>query len=81
MILILCILYLIIQTQTDETTLVYRVGDNNRFNQIHFGRKLLSDSDYQNLPDQQDTYLTYGLGNYFESSINVLYSDFKHHYF
>jgi alpha-galactosidase len=66
-----------IQIQTDTTALVFRVESNSRLYQIYFGRPFINDSNYQNLPNLQEAYLTSGMEDFFEPAIKVLHNDFN----
>jgi hypothetical protein len=81
MILILCIIYLIFQIWKDEPALVYQIESNNSSYQIHFGRKILNDSNDQKMQNPQEAYMMSDMEDYFEFAIKVLYRDFNHHYF
>ncbi|MDR2921294.1 MAG: alpha-galactosidase [Tannerella sp.] len=64
-----------IQIGTDNTSLIYRVGDNGRLYQTYLGQKLKFDSDLAYLPQLGEAYLTHGMEDYFEPAIRVLHND------
>ena len=65
----------IIQIGTDNTSLIYRVGENGRLYQSYLGQKLKFDSDLQHLPQLGEAYITHGMEDYFEPAIRVLHND------
>lgn len=65
----------IIQIGTDNTSLIYRVGENGRLYQTYLGQKLKFDSDMQHLPQLGEAYITHGMEDYFEPAIRMLHND------
>lgn len=65
----------VIQINTDQVDLIYRVGENGRLYQSYLGQKLKFDSDIAHLPQGSEAYLTHGLEDYFEPAIRVLHND------
>lgn len=60
---------------TDNTSLVFTVGDDGRLYQSYFGEKLLNESDYANLPLGKEAYMTHGMEDYFEPALHINHSD------
>lgn len=60
---------------TDNTSLVFTVGDDGRLYQSYFGEKLLNESDYANLPLGKEAYMTHGMEDYFESALHINHAD------
>lgn len=56
---------------TDNTSLVFTVGDNGRLYQSYFGKKLVNVADYANLPLGKEAYLTHGMEDYFEPALHI----------
>lgn len=65
----------IIKVGTNQTSLIFRVGDNGRLYQSYLGKKLNHDSDVTHLPQGTEAYLTHGLEDYFEPAIQMLHND------
>lgn len=60
---------------TDNTSLVFTVGDDGRLYQSYFGEKLLNESDYANLPLGKEAYMTHGMEDYFEPALHINHAD------
>ena len=65
----------VIQISTDNTDLIYRVGNNGRLYQSYLGQKLNDKSDISHLPLGREAYLTHGMEDYYEPAIRVLHND------
>lgn len=61
--------------ETENTALVYSVGDNGRLYQNYFGRRLSDKSGYANLPRGREAYLTHGMEDYFEAALHINRAD------
>ena len=62
----------IIPIETDNTALVYTVGDDGRLYQSYFGKKLSDSSEYASLPQsKKEAYLTHGMEDYFEPALHI----------
>nr|WP_203558600.1 alpha-galactosidase [Bacteroides sp. 51] len=64
-----------IKIETENISLIYRVGDNGRLYQHYLGRKLTYESDLNHLPQGTEAYLTHGMEDYFEPAIQILHND------
>lgn len=72
---------------TDNTSLVFTVGDNGRLYQSYFGERLVNSADYAQLPLGKEAYLTHGMEDYFEPALHINHTDgntstllqYKHH--
>lgn len=60
---------------TDNTSIVFTVGDNGRLYQSYFGKKLANTADYANLPLGKEAYLTHGMEDYFEPALHINRTD------
>ncbi len=60
---------------TDNTSLVFTVGDNGRLYQSYFGKKLADAAEYANLPLGKEAYLTHGMEDYFEPALQITRAD------
>ena len=65
----------IIPIETDNIGLVFTVGDNGRLYQQYFGKKLANESEYANLPQGIEAYLTHGMEDYFEPALHINHAD------
>ncbi len=65
----------IIPIETDNTALVYAVGDNGRLYQNYFGKRLSGKADYAALPQGKEAYLTHGMEDYFEPALHINHPD------
>lgn len=65
----------IIPIETDNVGLVFTVGDNGRLYQQYFGKKLANESEYANLPQGIEAYLTHGMEDYFEPALHINHAD------
>lgn len=62
----------IIPIETDNTALVYSVGDDGRLYQSYFGKRLSEASEYAKLPQsKKEAYLTHGMEDYFEPALHI----------
>lgn len=64
-----------IRIGTENTDLIYKVGENGRLYQCYLGKKLTHEADWAHLPLGQEAYLTHGMEDYFEPAIRVLHND------
>ena len=60
---------------TQNTSLVFTIGDNGRLYQSYFGKKLDNAADYALLPLGKEAYLTHGMEDYFEPALHINHSD------
>lgn len=65
----------IIPVETDNIGLVFSVGDDGRLYQRYFGQKLSDRSEYANLPQGVEAYLTHGMEDYFEPALHINHAD------
>lgn len=65
----------VIPITTENTSLIFKVGDNSRLYQSYLGQKLRFDSDIDQLPMGKEAYITHGMEDYFEPAIRVLHND------
>lgn len=65
----------IIKVGTDQTSLIFQVGNNGRLYQSYLGRKLNHDSDVTHLSQGTEAYLTHGMEDYFEPAVQMLHND------
>lgn len=65
----------VIKIETNNTSLIYQVGDNGRLYQRYLGKKLTHDSDLSHLPQGNEAYITHGMEDYFEPAIDVRHND------
>ncbi len=61
----------VIPVETDETALVYIVGDNGRLYQSYLGKKLANKDEYAKLPAITEAYLTHGMEDYYEPALHI----------
>ena len=61
--------------ETENTTLVYSVGKNQKLYQVYLGEKLMNPEDYKTLPNQHEAYIPSGTDNLFEPAIKMLHND------
>lgn len=61
--------------QTDNTGLVFTVGENGRLYQSYFGKRLSNPADYANLTEGQEAYITHGMEDYFEPALHINHAD------
>jgi len=61
--------------ETENTTLVYSVGKNQKLYQVYLGEKLMNPEDYKTLPNQHEAYIPSGGDNLFEPAIKMLHND------
>ena len=64
-----------IVVQTDETGLVFTVGDNGRLYQSYIGKRLANAADYANLTGGTEAYITHGMEDYFEPALHINHAD------
>ncbi|MDD3256270.1 MAG: alpha-galactosidase [Macellibacteroides fermentans] len=64
-----------ISIRTDQTNLIFKVGDNGRLYQSYLGQALGDASDLAYLPQGIEAYLTHGMEDYFEPAIRILHND------
>jgi len=55
-----------ISIRTDQTNLIFKVGDNGRLYQSYLGQALGDASDLAYLPQGIEAYLTHGMEDYFD---------------
>ena len=65
----------VIRIQTDQTDLIYRVGDDGRLYQSYLGQSLKYISEVSYLPLGKEAYITHGMEDYFGPAIRVLHND------
>lgn len=65
----------LIRISTRNIDLVLRVKEDGRLHQSYLGKRLKHDSDFKHLPLGNEAYLTHGMEDYFEPSIEVTHSD------
>ncbi|MFY9153564.1 MAG: alpha-galactosidase [Prolixibacteraceae bacterium] len=61
--------------ETENTALVYSVGNNQKLYQVYLGEKLNNPEDYKLLPNVHEAYIPSGTDNLFEPAIRVLHND------
>lgn len=61
--------------QTDNTSLVFKVGNNKRLYQTYLGKRLLDAADYAQLKQGNEAYVTHGMNDYFEPALHINHSD------
>jgi len=61
--------------ETENTSLVFSVGKNQKLYQVYLGEKLLNPEDYKTLPNQHEAYIPSGTDNLFEPAIKMLHND------
>ncbi len=64
----------LISIETQNTSLVFSVGANQRLYQQHFGKKL-PQADYAALKANHEAYITAGMENQFEPAIRMVHAD------
>ena len=64
-----------IQVSTDNISLIYRVGNDGRLNQVYLGQKLKSAADFSFLSNMGEAYIPNGMEDYFDPAIRVLHND------
>ena len=65
----------IINIQTADVSLIFKVGDDGRLHQSYLGKRLMFDADIAHLPLGTEAYLTHGMEDYFEPAIHILHND------
>ncbi len=61
----------VISVETDNTALVYVVGDNGRLYQSYLGKRLSNASEYGLLPQINEAYMTHGMEDYYEPALHI----------
>jgi len=61
--------------ETNNTSLVFSVGKNQKLYQVYLGEKLLNPEDYKTLTNQHEAYVPSGTDNLFEPAIKMLHND------
>lgn len=61
--------------ETDNTALVYSVGDNGRLYQHYLGKKMKNPADYTAGPRGGEAYITHGMEDYFEPALHINHPD------
>jgi len=61
--------------ETNNTSLVFSVGKNQKLYQVYLGEKLVNPEDYKTLPNQHEAYIPSGTDNLFEPAIKMLHND------
>lgn len=64
-----------IVVQTDNTGLVFTVGENGRLYQSYFGKRMANPADYANLTGGVEAYITHGMEDYFEPALHINHAD------
>lgn len=60
---------------TDDIALVYSVEDNGRLYQKYFGKKLNNTTDYAQISNMSEAYITHGMEDYFEPALHIVHTD------
>ncbi len=61
--------------ETNNTSLVFSVGKNQKLYQVYLGEKLKTSADYMLLPNLHEAYVPSGTDNLFEPAIKMLHND------
>jgi len=61
--------------ETNNTSLVFSVGKNQKLYQVYLGEKLMNPEDYKSLPNLHEAYVPSGMDNLFEPAIKMLHND------
>lgn len=61
--------------ETDNTSLVFTIGDNGRLYQSYLGKKLADKAEYSLLPLGNEAYITHGMEDCFEPALQITRSD------
>jgi len=61
--------------ETNNTSLVFSVGKNQKLYQVYLGEKLVNPEDYKTLPNLHEAYVPSGMDNLFEPAIKMLHND------
>ena len=64
-----------IVVQSENTALVFTVGDNGRLYQSYFGKRIANAADYASLPLGLEAYLTHGMEDYYEPALHINRAD------
>lgn len=64
-----------IVVESENTALVFTVGDNGRLYQSYFGKRIANAGDYASLPLGNEAYLTHGMEDYFEPALHINRAD------
>lgn len=64
-----------IRIETENMSLVYRVGDNGRLYQIYLGKRLAFEKDLKYLSQAGEAYLTHGMEDYYEPALHIGHND------
>lgn len=64
-----------ITVQTNNTSLVFKVGDNGRLYQSYLGQRLNHSTDLNYLPQQGEAYIPHGYDDYFEPALHIEHND------
>lgn len=64
-----------IPISTNNTSLIFKVGQNGRLYQSYLGQNLKFDSDISQLPLGSEAYLTHGMEDYYEPALRILHTD------
>lgn len=67
-----------IKIETDNTSLILKVGKDDRLYQAYLGQRLSFDDDIDKLGTGLEAYLTHGLEDYFEPALHVEHPDHNH---
>lgn len=61
--------------KTDNTALVYTVGNDNRLYQNYYGKRLRNESDYSKITPLSEGVVTHGMEDYYEPALHMNHSD------
>jgi len=64
-----------IEVSTDQISLIYRTGNNDRLYQIYLGQRLKHSTDFAYLSNQGEAYIGNGMEDYFDPAIRVVHND------
>ncbi len=60
---------------TDNTSLVYAVGENGRLYQRYLGKRFANEADYAQVKNLSEAYITHGMEDYFEPALHIVHTD------
>ncbi|MEG1539406.1 MAG: alpha-galactosidase [Muribaculaceae bacterium] len=65
----------VIKVETNNVSLILKVGENGRLYQSYVGKKLSHDADLAHLPLGDEAYITHGMEDCFEKALQIEHSD------
>lgn len=65
----------LIDVETNATSLILKVNQDNTLGQLYFGKKLASGVGLETMPSNRQAYIANGMKDYFEPALRVLHSD------